>query len=167
MFFLEMMMVVMMWASFKYDDDEDNGYDHENEDEDDDDEDYDDDEDEDKNDADEPHFLRFLPARRNTGALPSSLSMWRKYVGNRPDDQWPFQSRFTASSSSSLDHCCLVVITFRVILWSKLSLSWKYVRIINSENLTQRNKIYNLVTIKMFGTNDDDEKDKAGNDDRC
>ena len=43
----------------------------------------------------------------------------------------------------------------------------KYVRIIDSENLTQRNKIYNLVTIKMFGTNDDDEKDKAGNDDRC
>ena len=105
MFFLEMMMVVMMWASFKYDDDEDNGYDHENEDEDDDDEDYDDDEDEDKSDADEPHFLRFLPARRNTGALPSSLSMWRKYVGNRPD-QWPFHSRFIISY-----HIIVVIIT--------------------------------------------------------
>ena len=105
MFFLEMMMVVMMWASFKYDDDDDNGYDYENEDEDDDDEDYDDDEDEDKSDADEPHFLRFLPARRNTGALPSSLSMWRKYVGNRPD-QWPFQSRFIISY-----HIIVVIIT--------------------------------------------------------
>ena len=101
MFFLEMMMVVMMWASFKYDDDEDNGYDHENDDEDDDDKD-DDDED---YDADEPHFLRFLPARRNTGALPSSLSMWRKYVGNRPD-QWPFQSRFIISY-----HIIVVIIT--------------------------------------------------------
>jgi len=90
MFLLEMIMVVVkiiiMWTSFKYDD-EDNGYDHENDDEDDDGDDEDDDEYEDKSDADEPHFLRFLPARRNTGALPSSLSMWRKYVGNRPDDQ--------------------------------------------------------------------------------
>ena len=83
MFLLEMTMVVvkiiMMWASFKYDD-EDNGYDHEIDDD-------DINEGEDKSDADEPHFFRFLPARRNTGALPSSLSMCRKYVGNRPDDQ--------------------------------------------------------------------------------
>ena len=74
MFLVEMMMVVvkimMMWASFKYDY-EDNGYDHEID-------------DDDVNE--EPHFFRFLPARRNTGALPSSLSRWRKYVGNRPDD---------------------------------------------------------------------------------